>query len=102
MAATAEKKSRPQITVARSESEKQEIFRFRYRIYVVEMHQERPDADEENKMLRDPLDDTGIHLMMSVGGKVAATIRLNLGKLTPIPGSLHKVGRRFSAIRCRI
>ncbi|MDP6353248.1 MAG: cyclic nucleotide-binding domain-containing protein [Alphaproteobacteria bacterium] len=90
MAATTDNKSRPQIAVARSESEKQEIFRFRYRIYVEEMHQDRPDADEKNKMLRDSLDDTGIHLMMSVGGKVAATIRLNLGKLTPIPGPLRE------------
>ncbi len=74
--------SKPQVCIARSESERADIYRFRYRLFVEEMHRDHSAADAKREMMRDPMDDTGLHLYMVVDGKVVATIRLNLGKLT--------------------
>lgn len=81
---------KPQVAVARNDDEKREIYKFRYQILVEEMQLDLSDADHKGKIVRHPLDDSGLHLYMTVGGKVIAAIRLNLGKLTPVPDDLYQ------------
>ncbi len=81
---------KPQIAIARGAMEKKEIFRFRYRVLVDELHQSPDEADHDKKALRDSLDDTAIHMYMTVDGKVIASVRLNLVKLSPVPDELRQ------------
>lgn len=90
MVASSEQTRKPQVAIARSEEEKSEIYKFRYHISVEEMDLNISDADHKSKTLRHPLDESGLHLYMTVDGKVVAAIRLNLGKLTPVPDDLYQ------------
>lgn len=99
MAGRDEGGAKPQIAIARSEAEKQAIYRFRFRIFVDELKQTIADADYGKKLVFDGLDETAVHLYMTAKGRIIAAIRLNLGKLTPVPSHLYQayVLDRFTA-----
>lgn len=67
------------IKLAQTEGEKCEIYRFRYKIYIDEMHKNISDADHVNHFLKDEMDDTAYLFYAESNGEVIATLRLNLG-----------------------
>jgi hypothetical protein len=56
-------RGRPVITVSTEISELEELFSFRYRIYVEEMQRKQKYANHASKQTRDPLDDFAINLI---------------------------------------
>lgn len=68
-----------EVKVAKTEEEKEKIFRFRYEVYVKEMG--RPCyADHKNEMIRDSFDKTAHNLYIESKGNICATARVNFKK----------------------
>ena len=61
---------------ARTDDERQEIYRFRYRVYVEEMGLDPPDADRAMKRLRDPLDLSSDLYALHDGDAVVGSLRV--------------------------
>jgi hypothetical protein len=53
----------PEIRSATEQAELEQLFSFRYRIYVEEMQRKQKYADHSSKQIRDPLDDFAINLV---------------------------------------
>jgi hypothetical protein len=68
-----------QIRVAQTAQEKEEVYRFRYRVYVEEMGRVQEYADHLNKRIEEPLDQTGRILMACDDTGVVGTLRHNVG-----------------------
>ena len=84
-----------EIRIARTDSEKERIFRFRYRIYIEEMN--RPaHADHDKRMITDWLDETGTLIYAADNGGVVATARMNLKRHGDIEFEEEYDVRRFS------
>ena len=65
------------IKVASSDEDRERIFRFRYDVYVTEMGKSPAEADHQEKIIRDELDD-GAHLLYAEDeGQIVGTVRLN-------------------------
>ena len=60
-----------------NESERQRIYQFRYRVLVERLGTETIFADRKNKIIRDPLDESAVHLYLMAGGSVIASVRIN-------------------------
>jgi hypothetical protein len=73
---------------ARSESEREKIFQFRYRVYVDELHFSPPGADHERKRLWDPLDDVSVSHALLDGGEVVGSLRVTFLEELPDPEPL--------------
>ncbi|WP_371367697.1 hypothetical protein SRRS_15410 [Sporomusa rhizae] len=73
------------ICVAKTTEEKREIYLFRYQIYVEEMSKHLAEADYDNKLLYDELDEWAILLYAKVGTKIIATYRINIGTMVEFP-----------------
>lgn len=54
-----------------------EVFNFRYRIYVEELHRRQSYADHDARTIIDPMDATAHHGVAYKDGVIAAVIRLN-------------------------
>ncbi len=67
-----------QIGVARTEEEKSDIYRFRYRIYVEEMDK-LPAIQGGDALLYDELDEWGLLLYARAGHEIVGTMRVNIG-----------------------
>ncbi len=75
--------ARPAIAPARSDAEREAIYRFRYRVYVEEMNRYRSIADHAGKRLVEP-DDSRSHLFLASDGQdVVGTMRLTWGGDAP-------------------
>src|SRR4051812_14697767 len=72
-----------EVKVAASAAEREAIYRFRYEVYVEQMHLYRSTADHERRWLRDVDDDGAVLLYAALGGQVAGTIRINFGADAP-------------------
>ena len=69
------------IRLARSPSELEQVFKFRYRIYVEEMHRKQKHADHVRKEIRDPLDDFAANFSAwDATGKLVGVLRTNRAK----------------------
>ena len=73
---------------ARSEEEKEAVYRFRYDIYVEEMGRYRGIADHAHRRFREPEDDTARIFYAASDGKVVATSRMNWGGDAPFSDRL--------------
>jgi len=71
------------VHTARSEEEKEAVYRFRYQIYVLEMGRYTGVADHKNRRLREPEDDTAHIFYAASEGEVVATSRMNWGGDAP-------------------
>ncbi len=96
---------------AQSDEDREELFGFRYAIYVEEMGRYRRIADHEGRRLVEPEDANGILYGARDGGKVVGTSRMNLGArgfsdrqvgqyglapfLAEVPAELIAVGERM-------
>lgn len=55
-----------------------EVFRFRYEVYVEELHRKQTYACHETRTIEDPMDRSAYHgVATNKAGEIAATIRLN-------------------------
>ncbi|MCB1736628.1 MAG: GNAT family N-acetyltransferase [Gammaproteobacteria bacterium] len=70
--------NRPEIRLARSDAERERIYRFRYAVYVDEMGKRPSYADHDGKRLWDPLDEDATLLYAAAGDEIVATVRINL------------------------
>jgi predicted GNAT family N-acyltransferase len=55
----------------------EKIYRFRYQIYVEEMHRAQKDADHARRRIRDALDDSAINIAAFDGDEVVGVVRAN-------------------------
>ena len=60
--------------------ERAALHRFRYDVYVTEMHRVQLHADHRARTIIDPLDATGHDLLASRGAQVVGCVRLNLAR----------------------
>lgn len=60
------------------------LYRFRYSIYVEEMHRRQKYACAETKTIRDPLDEKGHQGIVARGEEIVGCIRMNLLKDGPV------------------
>jgi len=65
-----------QIVEAKSNDELDALYRFRYSIYVEEMHRRQKYADHAAKTIRDPLDEFSKNIIAWHDGRIIASMRL--------------------------
>lgn len=61
-----------------------QIYKFRYQIYVDEMHLSQIYADDVNRTIQDPLDDGGYNFAAMRGNKVVGVLRVNFPRTSDI------------------
>ncbi len=67
------------VRVAETAKEREDIYRFRYKVYVDDLKKEVPGSDSAKRELRDTEDESGILLYIADGGgAVLGTLRLNV------------------------
>lgn len=67
------------IRVSTSEAERFRVYSFRYHIYIEEMVKPYRNADHQQKLLTDPLDEGSTLLYAEEEGEVIGTLRINWG-----------------------
>ena len=85
----------PTIRFATTEEELETIYRFRYAIYVEEMHRKQEYADHQAKRICDPLDPGSYVLGAWEGEEIAGTLRISFVRWTRIGEyfEMYHVGR---------
>lgn len=68
------------IRIVTDSEEKRAVYRFRYRVYVEEMHREQTYADHARKEIKEPLDATGTLLAAFAGDEVVGALRTNFAR----------------------
>src|SRR5882757_8136585 len=67
------------IRVADCEQTRRAIYKFRYKIYIEEMGKPYRNADHENRLLTDELDENATLLYAEESGEIVGTTRINWG-----------------------
>jgi predicted GNAT family N-acyltransferase len=67
------------IRIAETKEKKRAIYAFRYRVYIEEMGKPYKNADHENKLLTDELDDCATLLYVEENDEITGTVRINWG-----------------------
>lgn len=80
----------PIIEVARSEEQRNAVYRFRYEVYVEELGKRPPCADHDRRTLREELDGTGVVFFAEQDGRVVATFRTNYLSDGPLPPNVDR------------
>lgn len=70
----------PEIRIVKTTAELEQIYQFRYKIYVDEMARKQTYADHRRKTIVEPLDKTGYIFGAFEDGKVVGTLRVNFAK----------------------
>ena len=66
------------VSLAVSEAERQEVYRFRYAVYVEEMGKSPPDANHDRRVLMDRFDATAsLYVLRDGEGALVGTLRVN-------------------------
>src|SRR5438094_5964419 len=75
----------PQVTIATTDAEKEEIYRLRYEVYIEEMDGARrhTEANAAERRFRDELDDHAVQFYARQDGKILGCARLNLRRDGP-------------------
>ncbi len=79
------------IADARTEKEKQAIYRFRYHGQIEEMKRSIPYADHRRRRIVDMLDAWSYLAYAELEGSIIGTIRITIGKIGDFPSELIKV-----------
>jgi len=74
------KQSHIQVRMIDNEEEQEMVYRFRYGIYVEELHRAEPHADHERKRIEEPLDQDGVLFGAFRGDEMVGTLRMNSGE----------------------
>lgn len=77
-----------EISTARTGGEYKRIFRFRYAVYIEEMHKPIVGANHADRLLDDDLDPLATHLYAERDGEVIGALRINWGRSSVIPPTL--------------
>jgi len=77
--------TRPEVRFARSEDEKQAIFRFRYKVYVEGMGRDKNTADHINETLSDSLDESATLIGAFLGDVAVGAGRVNYSSDCTLP-----------------
>ena len=84
-----------EIRLAQTQQELDDLYRFRYRIYVEEMGRVQLDADHERKTIQDALDEHGHNLLAFRYGKLVGAARINFNELcTPFYYELYQMNNQ--------
>jgi predicted GNAT family N-acyltransferase len=78
-----------QVLLAETPEERQQIYQFRYRVYVEEMNKNPRGVNHAERILKDELDDTATLLYLIIDGEIAATLRRNVLSDSPLPETIH-------------
>ena len=76
------------IKVAKSDKDRERIFRFRYDVYVTEMGKSPTEADHQKKIIRDELDNDAHLLYAEDEGQIVGTVRLNCRSKKKYPAGM--------------
>ncbi|HET7536852.1 MAG TPA: GNAT family N-acetyltransferase [Candidatus Didemnitutus sp.] len=71
----------PALRVCSSAADLDQVFRFRYAVYVEEMQRVQYDADHARKRIVDALDSFGVNVGAWVGDELVGVVRINLPRL---------------------
>jgi len=63
-------------------AKKEEIYNFRYKVYVEELGKSIKSADDDKKWLTDELDESAILFFVEADGEIIASSRMNHGAVT--------------------
>ncbi len=84
-------------TVHRAETlaEREAVYRFRYKVYVEELHKKIAAADDDKRWIRDAEDENQENILLYTGSpdEITGTLRLDIWKPGKAPPHIHK---RFS------
>lgn len=69
-----------EIRIVETDAELEQVYQFRYKIYVDEMGRKQNYADHRRKTIIEPLDKTGYIFGAFENGKVVGTLRVNFAK----------------------
>jgi len=69
-----------QLSVCHSQKELQDLFAFRYRVYVEEMKRPQKYANHAAKLIRDPLDNRGRNIIARAGDEIVGCVRVNFSR----------------------
>ena len=84
------------ICIAQTKTERRAIYEFRYQVYIEEMGKPYSQADHEQRIFNDPLDERATLLYSTREGEIVGTVRINWGDDTQAiaafagPFDLHK------------
>jgi predicted GNAT family N-acyltransferase len=81
------------VKVATTSEEREQIYRFRYQVYVEEMRKKPKTANHIDRTIIDLLDETGILLYITHKDQIIATLRRNFLDALELPENIQK---RFS------
>lgn len=71
-------------------AEKEQVYRFRYKIYHEELQKNTVVVDHDKKMIADECDDTAVILYAKENDVIVGTLRANLGCIAQLPQSLRE------------
>ncbi|WP_416667681.1 cyclic nucleotide-binding domain-containing protein [Egbenema bharatensis] len=78
------------VNIATTSEEKQQIYRFRYQVYVEEMRKKPKAANHTARILTDPLDETSILLYVTHADEIIATLRRNFLDASKLPETIQE------------
>lgn len=78
------------VEIAVTPKEKQEIYRFRYKVYIEEMRKRIRYANHTERTLRDALDETAMLLYVRLKNEIVATLRKNFLSSTSLSDHLSQ------------
>ncbi len=83
-----------------SSEDLEQLYRFRYRVYVEEMQRPQRYADHDHKRIEEPLDATATHFIAMEGDEIVGCLRWNCGLDTDFGEyvelyDMHKAGPYF-------
>jgi len=81
------------VRIAHTHDQLQKIWALRYQVYVEKYQHRVSGADHKHRLLRDPHDATGIHLMVESAGEVLACATMHAGVIPRQPAALLQLWR---------
>lgn len=79
------------VMLATTLEERKRIYQFRYQVYVDEMRKQPKDANHQERLLTDSLDDTATLFYIAQADQIIATLRRNFLDSSPLPESLSQI-----------
>lgn len=80
-----------EIGISTDQKTKEEIYRFRYQVYIEEMSKKLSCVDHNLKWLSDELDDGGIIYFVKSNSIIVGTMRLNFGTCDEFPATYRDI-----------
>lgn len=75
----------PDVAIADTDEVREEIYRFRYKVFYEECGRDAPGTDHDARMIRDKNDPNTVLLYARKNGRVVGTVRVDLAGRGPVP-----------------